>query len=171
MRKPQLRSTFARATVPVAAGIAVLALIGLGLWGVAALISGSGEQTSSHFASDYQDLGRTETFARSIAENGPIVLPDLVGDDLHIVLDHTGADPQHGWAVYAAYPADRDPSCAITQVKRTRQFTDCDGRTLEVADLALPPVGVRPIVGDDHHLSLDLRADAPTTAEAGTSTT
>jgi len=154
--------------VPVLAGIGFFALFGLALWGVAALMSDS--EASQDFSGDFQEMGRTDAFADAIAANGPIILPDLIGDDRHIVLDHTGADPQFGWAIYAAYPADRDPTCIIEQIESTRQFIDCEGRIIEVEDLAQPPAGVAPIVGDDHLLTLDLRADTADAVDAGDAT-
>jgi hypothetical protein len=159
MRRPQLQSTFARAVVPVATGIAFFALLALLLWGVAAIIASNSEDASTDLSAGFQDIGRTDTFAAIVAEDGPIVLPDLLGDDRNVVLDHTGSDPQSGWVLYAAYPADRDASCEIEQIKGTRQFTDCEGRTIEVDDLSAPPVGVRPLVGTDRTLTLDLTAD------------
>jgi len=163
MRRPQLQSTLARAVVPVAAGIGFFAVVFLLLWGVAALISGNSDDTTEILAPSYQEMGRVEPIAAAIADGGPIILPDLVGDDRHIVLDHTGADPEQGWAIYLAHPADRDASCPIEQVRNSRQFTDCDGRTLEVADLAEPPRGVSPIVGNGL-LTLSLRATPVTTS-------
>ena len=56
------------------------------------------------------------------------------------------------------------------QVKHTRQFTDCEGRTLEPADLALPPKGVRPIINGDGTLTLDLTSDSVATTLPGTTT-
>ncbi len=164
MRRPRLQSTFARAVVPVAAGIGFFALLALGLWGVAALIaSGEGEATENLSVS-YFDVGRTDTMADIVAEGGPILLRDLLGDDRNFVLDHTGADPNLGWRLFLAYPADRAATCAVEQVKGTRQFTDCEGRTLDVSELAPPPAGVRPEVVDDRLLSLDLIADDATPA-------
>jgi len=160
MRRPQLQSTFARAVVPVAAGIGFFALLALILWGVAAIVADNCDGTSTDLSTGVQDIGRTDTFAAIVAEDGPIVLPDLLGDDRHVVLDHTGDDPQANWVLYVAYPADRDVSCEIEQVKGTREFTDCEGRTIHVDDLAVPPSGVGPVVNDDGELSLDLTADA-----------
>jgi hypothetical protein len=69
--------------------------------------------------------------------------------------------------VFYAFPADRDRSCAVEQVRGTDQFTDCEGRTLAVTDLT-PPPGVFPVVEDRETLYIDLRAaDDP----AATSTT
>ena len=158
MPLPRPRSLLARAVLPVAAGVGFFAVLGLALWGVAALMSGNADQTQQILVPTYQDLGRTDAIATTIAEDGPLLLPDLVGDDRTIVVDHTGDDPQQGWAIWLAHPADREASCAVEQVPATRTFTDCDGRTLEVEDLALPPAGVQPIVSDDGLLTLDLVA-------------
>ena len=75
MRMPRAQS---------AAGIGFFALLALGLWGVAALIaSGEGEATENLSVS-YFDVGRTDTMADIVAEGGPILLRDLLGDDRNI---------------------------------------------------------------------------------------
>lgn len=164
MRRPRLQSTWARAVVPVGAGLAFFAVLFLFLWGIAALVSDDGEKTTELLAPSFQEMGRLDTIAATIAEGGPLILPDLVGDDRNIVLDHTGEDETRGWAIYLAHPADRDAACEITQIKQTRQFVDCEGRTLEVADLAIPPLGVAPIVNTDGTLTLSLRATGTATS-------
>jgi hypothetical protein len=156
MRRPQLRSNFARAVVPVLAGIGFFLIVGLLLWGVAALSAGNSDDTTANLAPAFQEMGNAEWVAGRIADGGPIILQDLIGSDRNIVLDHTDAD---GFFIYLAHPADRDATCQIAQVKHTRQFTDCEGRTLEPADLAPPPQGVRPIINNDGSLTLDLTAD------------
>lgn len=158
MRRPQFRSTFARATAPVALGVAFFAVLFLALWGAAALISGNSDDTTENLTPSYQEMGRVEPIADTIAADGPLILPDLVGDDRHVVLDHTGADPLRGWALYLAHPADRTASCEISLVRGTRTFTDCEGRIIGVDDLAIPPLGVLPIVSEDGLLTLSLRA-------------
>jgi hypothetical protein len=159
----ELKSPFARAVVPVAAGIGFFALLGLFLWGIAALSSGgesSGLLTNRTFSP-----GRAETYASTIEANGPIIFPDLLGTDgdKTIVLDHTGDNPRQGFAVYLAHPADRPVTCKVTQVPGTRTFTDCDGRTLEPAQLAEPPAGVSPVVSNDGVLDLIITVATPTT--------
>ena len=156
MRRPRLQSTLARAVVPVAAGIGFFALLALLLWGVAAVIARNGTDTSSNLAPTIQEMGSAANLASVIATDGPIVLNDLIGNDRHIVLSHSGTKPTEGWAIHLAHPADRDASCNVTVVKGTATFTDCDGRTIGVGDLALPPAGVTPIVNGDGSLSLDL---------------
>ncbi len=160
MRRPQLQSTFARAVVPVAAGIGFFAVIGLALWGVAAVISHNSDQTTKNLAPTVQELGSSDRLAVAIAKDGPIVLNDLIGNDSHLVVDHTGADPHTNWAIYLAHPADRTFSCPIEVVKHTATFTDCDKRTLTVDDLALVPKGVRILYNSDTTLTLDLTPDA-----------
>lgn len=164
MRRPQLKSPFARAVVPVAAGVSFFAVLFLALWGVAALVSGNSDDTTEVLAPSYQEMGSLEVIAATISNGGPLILPDLIGDDRHIVLDHTGDDPTRGWAIYLAHPADRSPACTVTQVRASRQFTDCEDRTLEVDDLALPPLGVAPIINNDGSLTLSLRATGPTSS-------
>ncbi len=159
MRRPRLQSTLARAVVPVAAGIGFFALLALLLWGVAALIARNGTDTTSNLAPTIQEMGSAANLAGVIATDGPIVLNDLIGNDRHIVLSHTGASPSEGWAIHLAHPADRDATCNVTVVKGTATFTDCDNRTIGVDDLALPPAGVFPIVNSDGSLSLDLIPD------------
>lgn len=159
MRRPRLESTFARAVVPVAAGIGFFAVLGLALWGVAALISRDSGATTERLTPTIQEMGPVGIIAEAIALDGPIVLNDLVGNDRHIVLDHTGDDPTKGWAIYLAHPVDRAVDCPVAVVRGTHTFTDCEGRTLTVDQLAPPPSGVSPIVNNDGTLSLDLTSD------------
>src|SRR6476659_2810014 len=77
VRPPRLRSPLARAVVPVVAGAGVIAAILFGTWLVAALISHGGADTTSRLAPPTFPMGSTEARARSIAEDGPIVLADL----------------------------------------------------------------------------------------------
>lgn len=165
VQRIELKTPFARAVVPVVAGIGFFGLLGLFLWGVAALSSGG--ESSGLLASRTFSPGRAETYASAIEENGPIIFPDLLGTDgdKTIVLDHTGSDPLKGFVVYLAHPADRPVSCKVTQVPGTRTFTDCDGRALEPAQLAEPPAGVSPVVSEDGVLDLIITVSAPTTTD------
>lgn len=157
--------------MPILGGLAFFGVLGLFLWGMATFISRHSDQTASDFAPSTFDVGRTKSMAEIVAEGGPLIFPDLLRSNGRrtIVLDHTGEDPQKEWHIYMAYPADREAVCKVTQVKKTRTFTDCDGRTIQVDALASPPQGVSPLVSPDGLLSLDL---LPTLAEpVGTTTT
>ena len=158
MRRPRLQSTFARAVVPVAAGIGFFAVLALALWGVAALISHNGKQASANLAPPTQEMGSTSILAGMIDRQGPIVLQDLVGNDSHIVLNHTGADPATNWYLYLAHPADKPATCLVSVDQTTKGLRDCDGRTVTVDQLASVPQGVAPVVSADGGLlTLDLR--------------
>jgi hypothetical protein len=160
VRPPRLRSPLARAVVPVLGGIAVIGAILLATWGMAVVISrGDAESTERLVPTEFQ-LGNVERWSETIAEDGPFILADLNTDSglRSLVVDHVGDDPTRGWAVYWAYPADRDPSCEIEQVRGTRAFVDCDEREIDVTDL-MPPEGVRPRIDDRTTLTIDLRAD------------
>lgn len=154
----KLRSPFARAVVPVLAGIGVLTFIGLLTWGIAAYISRGGTEVSERLAPSTFQVGSTQNTANIVAEDGPILLPGLntISGERTFVLDHDGDDPATGWAVYAAYPAGGDPSCVVEQVVGTREFVDCNGNRLDVSELAPPPAGVNPVVENQRTLVLDL---------------
>jgi hypothetical protein len=162
MRWPQYRSPVARAVMPVLAGIGFFVVLGLLLWGAAAYIAAHDDQRSSDFAPTTFEVGRTKSIASTVTDDGPLILPDLLqaSGKRTIVLDHTGDDANRHWRIYLAYPADREVGCKVTQVRHTRNFTDCEGRTLPVEDLADPPAGVAPIVSADGTLTLDLLPDA-----------
>jgi hypothetical protein len=159
-RRPvKLRSPFARAVVPVLAGILALAVIGLITWGIAVWISRGDSVASERLAPSTFKVGSTQNAARIVAEQGPILFPGLntTTGERTIVLDHVGDDPAKGWQIYFAYPAGGDPSCAVVQIVGSRRFTDCKGNELDVTELAPPPAGVNPVVEDKRILVLDLR--------------
>jgi len=149
----------------VAAGIGFFAVLGLILLGVAHLIARDPEQVTNLGSRRFQ-VGNVERIADLIEDDGPILFPGLntITADRTIVLEHEGDDPQQGWRVFYAYPADRDRNCTVEQVQHSERFIDCEGRTLAVTDLA-PPPGVFPVVEDRTTLYIDLRgADQPATS-------
>jgi hypothetical protein len=157
---PELRTPFARAVVPVVTGIAVLGLLALALWGVASAISG-GNSKGGLLTNETFRPGSARNYAAIVAADGPLIFPDLLGTDgdRTIVLDHPGDDPLNDWRIYLAHPADRPLSCKVTQVRHTRTFTDCEGLTINVDQLALPAKGIKPAVSTEGILSLDLVPD------------
>jgi hypothetical protein len=141
----------------VLGGLAFFALFFLGLW-VAATVINDRADPGSEIANKVFEVGKVTDIAEAVADGGPLLFPDLKSADgvRSIVLDHTGTDPAEGWQVYYAYPADATPACLVTHVPKSRRYTDCRGRTLEVDQLALP-VDVRPVVENRTTLSIDLR--------------
>ncbi|MEM9040847.1 MAG: hypothetical protein AAGD33_13195 [Actinomycetota bacterium] len=158
----RLRSPLTRALAPVLGGIAFFVLLALVTWGIAAYLSRSGTEPTERLAPIRLELGAASNRASDVAEEGPLLFPDLETIDgaRSIVLDHTGDDPLVGWRLYYAFPADR-PSCPVTQVRGTATFLDCDGGELDVTELSPPTEDVRPVV-EDEQIYLDLRAFSST---------
>ena len=144
--------------MPVAGGIALIALIMVATWGIAAYISRGGAESTERLAPVTFRVGAVEALAESIDSDGPLIFPglDTTSGERTLVLDHGEGDPTAGWRVYWAYRHGGDPSCAVEQVRGRAEFVDCDGDRLDVTELA-PAAGVRPIVQDRTTLILDLR--------------
>lgn len=155
----QLRSPLARAVVPVVAGLGFFTLVFLALWGAASLISRNPERITN-LGDKIFEVGAVQRVAASVEANGPILYPDLRDPDgtRSIVLDHEGNQPAVGWRVFYAWPADRDSVCIAKQVEGTKAFTDCEGRTIDIEDLARP-TDVRPLVENKKTLYIDLRVN------------
>jgi hypothetical protein len=145
--------------MPVLGGIALFAAIGGVTWGIAAYISGGGSDATDRLAPSTFEIGHVESVAESVGQDGPLLFPELgtaIGTR-SIVVDHTGDVAHDGWRVYWAYPADRDATCVVEQVRGTADFVDCDGRTIDVSELSPPDEGVFPAVRDRTTLLIDLR--------------
>jgi hypothetical protein len=145
----------------VLGGIGFFALLALVLWGIASLVARNGSGATANLATNVFRPGSVVRYAAIIEQDGPVLFPDLLGTDgdRSIVLHHTGNDPMNDWWIYLGHPVDRPITCKVVQVQHTDQFTDCDGRTISVEQLARPPQGVRPVVGRDGILTLDLIPD------------
>lgn len=145
--------------MPVLGGAVVFAAIAGFTWAIAAYISSGGTGTTDRLAPSTFTIGNVENLAESVAEDGPLLFPELgtaIGTR-SIVVDHEGEVAADNWRVYWAYPADRDSSCVVKQVVGTSDFVDCDGRTIDVTELSPPDDGVFPTVRDRTTLIIDLR--------------
>ena len=151
------KSPFTRAVFPIVGGIVFFAALFGVTWLMATYATNKTEVTTATGDRTFV-VGQVADIAESIAENGPVLYPDL-RDPLgkrSIVIEHNGTDVAKGWQVYYAYPADRTDACLVTQIQKTHSFTDCEGRTLTVEQL-MPPTDVRPIVENKTTLLIDLR--------------
>jgi hypothetical protein len=157
-RRPvKLKSPVTRAVVPVLGGIAFFVVLALVTWGIAAWISRGGAEVTERLAPSRFEVGSAQSAARIVEEDGPIIFPGLntTTGERTLVLDHQGDDPTRGWRIFYAYPIDR-PDCPVEQVIGTREFIDCDGTTITVADLSPPASGVFPVVENQRVLYIDL---------------
>ena len=146
--------------IPVLGGIVVLAAILGATYGIAAWDARRGAEPTSRLVPRTLPVGRAESVAETIAESGPILFPGLntTTGRRTLVLDHQGDDPTRSWRVYLAHADGADPSCAVTQVRDTSRFTDCNGDELDVTELARP-TDACPIVENRQHISIGLVAD------------
>ncbi len=158
MRRIKFTSTVMRAVVPVAGGILGFAVLFGVTWIFASMATDNRERNPETIAKTFE-IGRVDDIAKLITEGGPILYPDLRDSTgkRSIVIDHAGNDPAKSWQVYYAYPADRGETCLVEHIANSRDFKDCEGRTLRVEQLQLP-LDVRPIVENMRTLLIDLRA-------------
>ena len=158
MRRIEFTSPIGRAVAPVVGGILGFAVL-FGVTWIFASMATDNRQRNPETVSKTFEIGRVEDIAKLVREGGPILYPDLRDSTgkRSIVIDHVGEDPAKGWQVYYAYPADRDESCLVEHIANSRNFIDCEGRTLDVK-LLQPPLDVRPIVENLRTLLIDLRA-------------
>jgi hypothetical protein len=116
-----------------------------------------------------------EDAARDIAENGPILLPDLAGGDRDIYVQHFGDDPDEGWIAFAARPTGVSRACTVQwrgdhEVFRLLDSAgkvsgECDGREFPADGEGLPTYPVT--VYADGNLDVDLNAADRTTSTSG----
>lgn len=152
----RLRSPLARAVLPILGGLLFFALLFGVTWLMATFATNRHERQVVQGNRTFV-VGRVADVAKSIAESGPILYPDLrdINGKRSIVIEHNGADATKGWQVYYAYPADRNANCLVSQIKKTHTFTDCDGRILQVDQLQRPS-DITPIVEAQTTLLIDL---------------
>ncbi len=132
-------------------------MLALVTWGIAAYISGGGADVTDRLAPTRFEVGSAQSAAQIVDEDGPIIFPGLntTTGERTLVLDHQGDDPTRGWQIFYAHPIDR-PDCRVEQVIGTREFIDCDGTAITVADLSPPDAGVFPVVENQRILYIDL---------------
>jgi hypothetical protein len=159
LRRP--KSTLAQAVLPVLGGLAFFAVLALVLWGVAALVSGSGSNVRVDLGEDVFEPGPAEDLAEEIAEDGPILFPGLVGPagTRAIGVSHAGVDPLTGWAVYSLVPPGAPPSCVLHLDRASLQLANptCTSTRFPADGTGLDPVPWT--VGEDGMLVIDLTPD------------
>ena len=102
-----------RGHVGRAAAVSLVAIVLVfgGLW-LVTLTLGDRNSPDLRLGDQTFIAGGTESLAASIAENGPLLLPDVSGrQDRNVILQHLGDDPEKGWYAFLANPPDEDQSC------------------------------------------------------------
>ena len=119
--------------------------------------------------SDTYSPGSAEAKAKTIARDGPILLPDVSGrNERDIFLQHLGDDPATGWYAFDARRPGQPRNCSLEWKSESQQFVDPCDETVVPADgtgLILYQVTVT----DDGNLVVDLNTDnSPTTSSSTT---
>lgn len=159
-----------RALAVAAAGV----VVAIGVAAALAVLANRGT-VDVRLGSDTFAEHDAEDAARDIAENGPILLPDLAGGDRDIYLQHFGDDPDEGWIAFAARPPGVSRSCTLQWRGDDEVFRlvdsagkvsgECDGREFPADGEGLPTYPVT--VDADGTLDIDLNAADRTTSTSG----
>ena len=152
------KSTLARAVLPVLGGLAFFVVLGLVLWGVAALVSGGGSKVRVDLGDDVFEPGDASDLAQEVTDSGPILFPGLVGHAgvRAIGVYHVGTDPKTAWKVYSLVPPGEPSTCVVELDRASRELVDraCSGRRFPADGTGLDPVPWT--VDEDGVLVIDL---------------
>jgi hypothetical protein len=103
------------------------------------------------------DAGLATDRADEVADRGPILLPDVAGNDRDVYLQHLGDDADTGWLAFDARRPDTTRACTLEWDGDRDEFVDpCDGTVVTAAGDGLPQHAVE--VTDDGRVVVDLRA-------------
>jgi hypothetical protein len=112
---------------------------------------GAGDRTAGF------ELGKATDFARTIARDGPLLVPDPQGRSRDIFIQHLGDD---AWLAFEARAAGASRNCVLRWEQGARQFVDpCNGTIY-------PPDGAGLVrfpttVNDDGKVVVDLSKPGP----------
>jgi len=142
----------------VVAGLVFFAVIGLAVWGVAALTShnsGPGK-VESNLGEDTFNMGSAKDRAKEVSERGPLLFPGLIAADQgYIVVNHAGTDELAGWKAFAAVPPGSTIECAVQWHTDAQQFQDpCTGTAYPPDGAGLTAYKVQ--ISPDRELVIDL---------------
>ena len=96
----------------------------------------------------------TDNIAAEIAENGPILWPDVGSGNRDIWLQHLGPSPATGWSAFDARPVGNPRECNVVWAADDQQFVDpCDQTVYPADGEGLPPI---PVFLDGRDLVIDI---------------
>jgi hypothetical protein len=103
------------------------------------------------------DAGPADDRANEIAERGPILLPDVAGNDRDVYLQHLGDDPSTDWLVFDARRPDTTRDCTLEWIEADHSFVDpCDDSRVTESGDGLMHYSVE--VTDEDRVVIDFRA-------------
>lgn len=134
----------------IVGGLAVLAAIVIG---VIAIELGTRSNTLVLGDQDFGSIN-ADNMAEEIAENGPILWPDIASGNRDIWLQHLGDDAGSGWFAFDARLPGTSRDCAVQWSVSERTFTDpCDQTVYPASGDGLPAI---PVYIDGRALVIDI---------------
>lgn len=134
----------------IVGGIAVVAAIAIG---VIAVELGTRSNTLVLGDTNFGSIN-ADNMADEIAENGPILWPDIASGNRDIWLQHLGDDAGTGWVAFDARRPGTPRDCAVQWSASERTFTDpCDSTVYPADGEGLPPI---PVFIDGRTLVIDI---------------
>ena len=124
------------------------------------LLASRSDNPDIHLGDDVFVVGKATALVGPIERNGPLLFQDLVGKDLDIFVQHTGADPEEGWVAFDARLPGAARTCQLLWRAPQRAFQDpCSRKTVSADGTGLRRymVTVRP----DGRVVVDFRAVEP----------
>lgn len=149
------RSTTTAILVALAGVVAGLGLV----WFVVSLAGSGGQNVEVRLGDDRFPAGPADGpggRAAAIAEDGPILFPDVAGGSRDILLHHVGDDPETGWYAVGAAPIGKPRDCGLQWQPDDEVFEDCDGERFAIDD---PGLASYPVAVEDGSLFVDLNAE------------
>lgn len=145
------------------AGVGVVVALGIA-WFVAQAASRG--DVEIRLGDDRFDAGQVESIAEAIdKEDGlPVLVPDLVGGQRNLFVQHLSDDVDEGWVAFGAFDPD-DPSCAVRIDREAKELVNaCD----ESITYPLDGTGLRyyPTSVEDGRIYVDIN-ELSTTTTAG----
>ncbi len=117
----------------------------------------SSDKIEVHLGPDRFDAGPAVDRAAEIAERGPILLPDVAGNDRDVYVQHLGPEARDGWLAFDARRAGASRDCTLQWQTDGAVFVDpCDGTTIDAGGDGLTQYSVE--VTDSGEVIIDLRS-------------
>jgi hypothetical protein len=111
-------------------------------------------------------LGKAESLARTVARQGPLLLPDPLGRGRNVWVQHLGGSD---WRTFDAHPPGAPSRCVVAWEAGRRVFVDrCSGREHPPDGAGL--VSFPTSVNEDGRVVIDLRSPVPPTTLTSEST-
>lgn len=142
------------------AGVGVALALGIAFFVAQAASRGD---VTIRLGDDRFEVGQTQRIAEAIDRDDglPVLVPDLVGRQRNLYVQHLSEDPDEGWVAFGAFDPD-DPACAV-QIDRDAHVlvNDCD----DELTYPLDGTGLRyyPTTVEDGRIYVDINELSTTT--------